>query len=65
MQKSFWKTRSSLILTGVLLGLATSAILGEPEPEVPPGPSFENPLPAEVPFSVPLTKPKTADQPDS
>ena len=59
MKKSFWQTRTALILAGVLLGFAARAVLGVPEPDTPSGPSFENPLPEEVPFSIPL------DQPDS
>lgn len=58
MKKSFWQTRTALILAGVLLGYAVRAILGDPIPDTPSGPAFENPLPEEVPFSVPLTEPK-------
>ena len=57
MKKSFWQTRTALILAGILMGLAARAILGVPEPDTPPGPSFENPLPEEVPFSIPLDQP--------
>jgi len=57
MKKSFWQTRTALILTGILLGYAARAILGDPIPDVPAGPSFKNPLPEDVPFSIPLTKP--------
>lgn len=54
MEKSLWQTRFMLILAGILLGLAARAVLGDPEPEMPPGPSFANPLPADVPLSFPL-----------
>lgn len=57
MKKSFWQTRLTLIVAGVVLGLAARAILGDPPPEVQPGPAFEHPLPEEVPFSMPLIKP--------
>ena len=56
MKKSIWQTRTMLIVAGVLLGFAARAVLGDPEPEILPGPVFENKLPAEVPFSIPLIK---------
>ena len=54
MKTSFWQSRTLLILTGILLGYAARAILGPPLKETPAGPRFENPLPEEVPFSIPL-----------
>ena len=62
MKKSFWRSRTSLILTGILLGYAARAILGAPERDAPTGPVFENPLPEEVPFSIPLDKPEEGEK---
>jgi hypothetical protein len=54
MKKSFWQTRTALILAGISMGFVARGILGAPEPDTPAGPAFANPLPDEVPFSVPL-----------
>lgn len=60
MKKSIWQSRTALILAGIMLGLVARGILGSPEADTPVGPSFENPLPEDVPFSVPLSKPQGA-----
>jgi len=61
MKKSFWQSRTALILAGIMLGFVARAVLGTPEPDTPVGPSFENPLPEDVPFSVPLVKPEIVE----
>jgi len=61
MKKSFWQSRTALILAGIMLGFVARVILGTAEPDTPAGPSFENPLPEDVPFSVPLMKTDVVD----
>ncbi len=56
MEKTISQTRISLVLAGVALGMVARLILGPPVTEVPQHPTFQSPLPSEVPFSVPLKK---------
>ena len=54
MKKSFWQSRITLVVLGVVAGLVARAVLGPPAPEVPPKPSFSRPLPDEVPLALPI-----------
>ena len=54
MKKSFWQSRITLVVLGVVAGLVARAVLGPPPPEVPPKPSFSKPLPDEVPLTLPI-----------
>ena len=54
MKKSFWQSRITLVVLGVVAGLVARAVLGPPPPEVPPKPSFSRPLPDEVPLALPI-----------
>jgi hypothetical protein len=54
MKKSFWQSRITLVLLGVLLGWLGRVVLGPPEPEIPPKPSFSKPLSEEVPLALPI-----------
>jgi len=54
MKKSFWQSRMTLVVLGVAAGLVARAVLGPPAPEVSPKPSFSEPLPDDVPLSLPL-----------
>jgi len=54
MKKIFWQSRITLVLLGVAAGLVARVVLGPPEPELPPKPSFSRPLPDDVPLTLPI-----------
>lgn len=47
----------ALIMMGLALGLLARAVLGDPEPELPPKPHFSAPLADEVPLAFPIIEP--------